>query len=192
MRRIRIQTVVKAAALATVWSGLGAPGVGAMALADERSASLSAADKKFLDDAYSINQGEIMLGFLAQQNGASPSVKSLGQHMVQDHSQALNAERQVALKAQVTLPADVDAATHAQYDDLSKRSGPDFDVAYGDAMVSGHEQALRKFGDEATSGTNAAIKAYAQSQLPTLRDHLRMSRQVAESLRPGVAEPQRP
>jgi putative membrane protein len=190
MRLNRIATLVTAAALATAWTGVGA--AGDLAHSGERKGSLSAADKKFLDDAYSINQGEILLGHLAQQNGTSQSVKDFGQRMVLDHTQGLNAERLVAAKVQAVLPTDVDQATRAQYDDLSRKSGRDFDTAYGDAMVSGHEAAIREFGDEAASSTNSVIKGYAQSALPMLREHLKQARAMAQSLRPGVTEPQRP
>jgi putative membrane protein len=117
----------------------------------------------------------------------APAVKQYGQRMISDHSAALAEETQVAGAVGVTLPSDVDAATRAQYDELSSKTGRDFDLAYADAMVSGHEKAVREFSDEATSGTNPAVRAYAQKELPMLEEHLRLARELAHSLRTGAA-----
>jgi len=58
-------------------------------------------------------------------------------------------------------------------------------------MVRGHEKAVRKFESEITSGQNPAIKAFAMTELPMLRDHLAFARQAQEEDQTGVAEPQR-
>jgi putative membrane protein len=110
-------------------------------------------------------------------------VKDYGQRTISDHTKALEAEKQVAMQVGVSLPTEVDAMTRAQYDELSRKTGRDFDTAYSDAMVSGHEAAVREFGGEATTGTNAAVKAYAQYELPMLRDHLRLARELSQQRR---------
>ncbi len=153
---------------------------------------ISAADKKFLDDTYSINQGEIVLGRLAEQRGTSRPVKDFGHRMVTEHTKALDASKRVASTVHSSLPKSVDAPTQAMYDDLSKKSGRDFDTAYLDAMVSGHEEAVRKFEEEEKSGQNAAIKGYARDQLPTIREHLSLARHARQEVQTGVAEPQKP
>jgi putative membrane protein len=154
--------------------------------------NISAADKKFLDDTYSINQGEIMLGRLAEQRGATRPVKALGHRMVSDHTKALDASKHVASAVHSTLPKAVDAPTQAMYDDLSKKTGRDFDTAYLDAMVTGHDEAVRKFEEEETSGQNTAIKGYAREQLPTIREHLSLARHAQQEVQTGVTEPQKP
>jgi hypothetical protein len=59
--------------------------------------------------------------------------------MVSDHTKALDASKHVASAVHSTLPDAVDAPTNSVYDDLWKKSGRDFDSAYLDAMVGGHE-----------------------------------------------------
>jgi putative membrane protein len=186
MRVIRIATFVTAAALAARWVGWDAAG---LAQAAEQTSAVSAADEKFLEDAYNINESEILLGQLAQQNGMALAVQEYGRRMTSDHSEALAEEKQVAGEVLASLPSEVDAATRAQYKNLSTKRGRDFDLAYSNAMMSGHEEAVREFGDEAESGTSSAVRAYAQNELPMLLDHLRLARELAQSLRAGTAAP---
>src|SRR5271165_6456331 len=122
MRVIRIATLVAAAALAARWVGSDA---GGSAQAAEQMRVVSDADQRFLEDAYDINQGEILLGQLAQQNGLAMAVEEYGQRMISDHSDALAEEKDVASDVHTTLPGDVDAATQAQYDELSGKHGRD-------------------------------------------------------------------
>lgn len=189
MKPIRIAALAMTAALAMIFAGSSL--TDASAQAAEQKPNVSDADKKFLADAFSINLGEIMLGHLAAKKGTAESVRNFAQRMIVDHTHGLDALKQVASKVHVTLPTEVDAATKSLYEDLSKKSGRDFDTAYIDAMVSGHESAVREFSDEATAGQNDAIKAYAQSELPMLDEHLRHARNLAQEQKPGIAQPQR-
>jgi putative membrane protein len=157
--------------------------------AAEQTSAISAADEKFLEDAYNIDESEILLGQLAQQNGMASAVQDYGRRMTSDHSEALAELTQVAGEVRASLPSDVDAAARAQHDNLSTKRGRDFDISYSDAMVSGHEKAVREFGDEAASGTSPAVRAYAQNEMPMLQDHLRLARELEQSLRVGPAEP---
>lgn len=157
-----------------------------------QSTNVSAADKKFLDDAYSINEGEVRLGHLAEQRGTTAAVKDFAHRMVSDHTSSLDASKLVAAQAHLAMPTAVDAATKKLYEHLSARSGSAFDSDYLQAMVLGHEKAVRTFEHEATTGQNPAIKAFATTELPMLRDHLAFARQAQQEEKTGVAEPQRP
>jgi putative membrane protein len=165
--------------------------MGGPARAAGEKPNVPAADRTFLDDTYSINAGEIMLGQLAEQRGTTPPVMTFARHMISDHTKALDASRHVASKVHLVLPADVDAPTKALYNELSGKSGRDFDTAYIDAMVSGHEAAVRRFEQEEKNGQNATIKGYARDELPMIREHLSLARK-AQQEQTGVAEPQKP
>ena len=54
---------------------------------------------------------------------------------------------------------------------MSKLSGEQFDKAYIDHMVTGHELAIGVFSKEAQFGKNAILKEYAQKELPMLQSH---------------------
>ena len=64
-------------------------------------------------------------------------------------------------------------------DKLSKLSGADFDKAYMSDMLKDHEKDVAMFEKEANSGKDADVKAWANTTLPTLRDHLQMARDIA-------------
>lgn len=135
------------------------------------SGSLSAIDQQFLRQAYSINQGEIQLGRLAQRKGTSDKVKSYGERLVKDHTQALDQLREAADQGGFALPTELLPAQQRTYDHLSRLSGTEFDRAFLDHSVSGHEIAINAFSDEAKNGQNPALKSYAARTLPVLRTH---------------------
>jgi putative membrane protein len=45
-------------------------------------------------------------------------------------------------------------------------------------MVKDHEEAVVLFASEANDGKDPAVKAWAEKTLPTLREHLRMAREL--------------
>jgi len=112
---------------------------------------------------------------MAQERASSPEVKAFAQQLENDHTKA-NDElgRLVQSKG---MPADQMAAKPAT-SRLSKLNGAAFDRAYVDAQVLDHEQAVALFGRESTSGTDADLKAFATKTLPTLREHLKMARDL--------------
>ena len=55
-----------------------------------------------------------------------------------------------------------------------------FDRAYAQAMIQDHEADLRAFQDEAQTGTDPDVKAFAARQVPILQEHLRLVRQLPQ------------
>lgn len=185
MKLIPMGVAASLAAMAAVWTG--AVPVEAAAGAP----TISAADRQFLDDSYSINEGEIQLAQLAEQRGTTQAVMQVAQHMIHDHTRALDASKRVATQVHLRLPMTVNAATKAQYGELSKMSGRAFDDAYLDATVAGHEAAVREFEQEAANGQSSVIKRYARAEVPMLRAHLALAHRARQQEQPGVAEPQK-
>jgi len=137
----------------------------------QQATALSPGDKLFVDAAFDINQGEILLGKLAQEKGTTAAVKQYGARMEKDHTAALDDLRDIAHKDGFALPAQVSAAQRTAYDDMSKLSGTAFDSAYLDHMKTGHMQAISKFANEAQTGQNPDLKNYASSLLAVLHMH---------------------
>jgi len=63
---------------------------------------------------------------------------------------------------------------------LSDKTGNDFDKEYADMMVKGHKNAIKKFEKASSNATDADIKNWAGSMLPTLRMHLDHSSAVLD------------
>ena len=125
----------------------------------------------FVNDAAQGGMAEVELGKLAASKGQNAEVKKFGQMMMVDHGKA-NAElKALAAKKQMTLPADI-GSHKSTMDDLSKKTGADFDKAYVDAMVDDHETDVSAFQKQADGAADADIKAFAAKTLPVLKKHL--------------------
>jgi putative membrane protein len=61
---------------------------------------------------------------------------------------------------------------------LAKLSGAEFDRAYMDAMVMGHQTVAGKVMTEANSGSDLQLKAFAAKTLPTVQAHLKMAQDI--------------
>jgi putative membrane protein len=168
--------------IAWLVAAVGALALGHAAVAQQREqpvtqqpanqpGNLSPADRQFLDQAYSINQGEVKLGEVAKRKGTTDAVKNYGQLMVADHTVALKELYEFADKADAKVPNQLLPEQQRAYDQMSSLSGAQFDKAYIDHMVTGHEAAIGAFSKEAQYGKNPILKDYAKKVLPMLHSH---------------------
>lgn len=147
------------------------------------------ADEEFAKKAAQGNMAEVKLGQLAEEKGQSPEVKKFGKRMVEDHTKANDNLKEAAMKENINLPTDLDPKDEAEYDALSKLSGPEFDKAYAKHMVKDHEQDVAEFRREANSAQKESIKRFAVETLPTLQSHLREARQMEQAaMREGMGK----
>jgi len=145
--------------------------------------AVAADDAKFATAAANGGMAEVALGKLAQEKGASESVKSFGAMMVTDHGKANDELMAIAKTKNITLPATVDAEHQKKMDDLSKLTGKDFDKAYVDAMVDGHKKTLSLMQDEAKNGKDADLKAFAAKTAPVVQSHLDAINKIHDSMK---------
>ena len=146
--------------------------------ASQALAAPSAADKTFATKAAQGGMAEVQDGTLAQQNAASPQVKQFGQMLVTDHTQANQQLQQIAQQEGITLPAAPGTDEAQQSQKLQSLSGKDFDRQFVQNEVADHKKTIAEFQKEAQSGSDPALKAFAQQSIPVLQKHL----QTAESL----------
>ena len=141
-----------------------------------------AADTHFVRKAAEANFAEVQLGKLAQDKGSNQAVKDFGQHMVTDHTKALDALRPIASSKNVPIPDKMNTKDQALYDRLSKYSGDEFDREYMRAMVKDHEADVAEFRHESEKAKDTEVRSYASTTLPTLEDHLRMAQDASAKL----------
>jgi putative membrane protein len=144
--------------------------------------ALSHSDAAFLKDASEGGMDEVKLGELAQQNGASESVKKFGRRMVADHTKMNNELQALAARKNLTLPTDISLVQHASYKLLSTKNGEAFDKSYISSMVKDHQDDIAAFQKEANNGGDVDVKALASKALPTLQEHLQMAQDIAREL----------
>lgn len=165
----------------------------------------------FVWDAGLINLKEMRLGHVAQTNSQNPEVQKFGKEMVRDHTRLFNYLVKIAgaeglqlpdtntFYMTVTAPEEKEATEllpetpqqrllDAQLDvqNLASLTGPDFDQAYADAMVKGHEKAVGVFENAASTLQDKPLKKYAEKGLRIIRHHLEMARDLQSKVMPAM------
>jgi putative membrane protein len=138
--------------------------------------TVSSADQEFMTKAAIGGMAEVNLGNVAAQKGTNADVKAFGNQMVTDHSKANDELKALAAQKGVTLPADVDAEQKKKADEVSAKSGKDFDKAYMADMVEDHEKDVKEFEKASKDAQDPDLKAWAAKTLPTLQHHLQMAK----------------
>lgn len=138
-------------------------------------------DEEFAMKAAEGGMMEVMMGELAQKNGASREVKDFGKMMVTDHSKANDELKALAAQKNINLPSTLGNEKQDKYNDLAKKTGKDFDKDYIDLMVKDHEHDIDEFKEEADKGNDPDIKAFAAKTLPTLQHHYDRIKQIRDA-----------
>jgi len=146
------------------------------------SDSMKSPDQVFMMKAAQGGMAEVAMGNIAKQNGGSDAVKSFGDRMVADHTQASNELHKLAQQKGITLPTGVSAKDKRMSKMLEAKQGSDFDKAYVRDMVKDHETDVAEFRREAENGKDPDVKAWAQKTLPVLEQHLATAQQIASQV----------
>lgn len=143
-------------------------------LAMAADTSVSAAEKQFMLDSAQAGMTEVKLGNVAETQSSKSDIKEFAKLMVQDHTKANNALKEVAKKKNVALPESLDAAHQAIVDELSRKKGTNFDSDYVRTMVRDH----KKVRDSLSANRNTAdsdLRQWVADTLPTVRHHYKMA-----------------
>lgn len=140
-------------------------------------------DRDFIEDQLAAGNAEVELGRLAQERTKNPQVREFAGMMVSDHRKAGDQLKELASRHNLQMPAETHDEHQDLHEKLSKLSGSEFDREYIDAMVDDHEKAVDAVKDKADDADSAAIKQWAASTLPSLRQHLERAKQIQSSLR---------
>jgi putative membrane protein len=101
-----------------------------------------ASNQEFVNQATIANQAEVQLGNLAAERAANADVKAYGQMMVKDHTAADAELKRIATNMKLTPTQTLDQKHQDLIAQLSKLRGQEFDRAYIDAMVNGHQEVV--------------------------------------------------
>ncbi len=140
-------------------------------------------DQDFLVKAASGGLMEVELGKIAAQNASSAKVKAFGQRMVKDHSKANDELKAIASAKNISIPATPGEDHQKHIDNLNAKKGAEFDKDYIDMMVDDHQEDIKDFEKEANDGKDANIKAFAQSKVPILKQHLEMAKAAKNAVK---------
>ena len=129
-------------------------------------------DAKFATAAANGGMTEVALGKLALTKTSNASIKDFANMMVTDHGKANDELKAIAKTKNITLPTEPDNEHLKKVDELSKKSGADFDKAYVSAMIDGHKKTLDLMNGEAKNGSDTTLKAFAAKTAPVVQTHL--------------------
>jgi putative membrane protein len=170
------------AALAALALALAAP---AFAQSQPKKGSLAKQDQQYFRDIAQANLAEVEAGKLAQQQASNPQVKEFAEHMVKDHGQMVEEQKQMASSRGTQMPKQPGKEQQAALSKLKKAKGEQFDRAYMSQMVKDHEKALKTVQQAAGNAQDPELKAMAQKAEPDIEKHLQMARQLSDSASAG-------
>lgn len=132
-----------------------------------------AADKlspaEFVDDASAKGIAEIEAGKLALEKSQSQDIKTFAQSMIDDHTKANEQLKSLAQEKKLKVSTDAELMDKAMILQVRDDS---FDRSYANNQVVAHEQTIEIFRNEAKTGDDGALKAFAEKTLPKLEHHL--------------------
>lgn len=125
---------------------------------------------------------EVQLGELALKNATSPQVKEFAKQMVDDHGKGNAQLKELAGQKGISLPTVLSDKHQKKVDELSTKTGVEFDKAYADLMVKDHKADVDEFRKQSEKGSDPELKAWAGETLPMLEHHLQMAEGNLKSL----------
>ena len=134
----------------------------------------------FLAHAASGDQFEIQSSQLALQASQNAAVRNFASLLIADHTRMSQAMAVAATSAGITPPAPAllpeQQAALAQLQ--AAGTGPNFDMAFRQAQIAGHQGALGLMQNYATSGDVPALRTAAQQAIPTIQMHLQQAQML--------------
>jgi len=146
-----------------------------------RGATVSGLDEQYLKTAIQGDRFEIAGGRLALAKTQNVAVRTLATRVVKDHSKSLKESLALAKRLGISAPKAPAPSMQWELQIVSTLSGAAFDHWYSDLEVKDHMQDISEAADEVRSGTNAALRRSAKKEIPTLRKHLKLSREALKA-----------
>jgi len=134
----------------------------------------------FLAQVGSANQFEIQSSQLALQASANPAVRNYANLLISNHMAMGQAVAAAATSAGLPPPAPtLLPAQQAALDQLrAAGTGPGFDMAFRQAQIDAHQQAIGLMQNYAASGDVPALRTVAAQAIPTMQMHLQQAQML--------------
>ena len=131
------------------------------------------------------NTGEIAEAKLAVAKATNPAVKAFAREMLADHQAMLKDGNALATKLSVTADTlqgdahDLMKDTRDELKDLNdKAAGADWDAAFIDKEIDGHQKVLDKLQDAAKNTTDADLRAALEKATGKVQQHLTKAQDI--------------
>ena len=140
-------------------------------------------DAEFVKKAASGGMHEVALGKLAAKMAKMDDVKAFGTKLVADHTKANMELMKIAKANQMDVPTKMMPKDQKMTDHFKELKGDEFDKEFVMHMVKDHEMDIAEFTKASKEAKNADLKAFAAKSLPTLEEHLKMVKELAEKVK---------
>ncbi len=140
-----------------------------------RSAKASGLDKEYLKTSMEGDLFEVIGGNLAKAKSHNPVVRKLAARLVSDHTKSFNDTKKIALRLGVAIPKDPTPSEQWELKVVGTMSGRTFDHWYSSLEVYDHHQDIQETTDEIQDGSNQEVRGDAKTELPILKQHLKLS-----------------
>jgi predicted outer membrane protein len=160
--------------------GAACPAVGvAMASAsqaqpDQQRAqqTLSDLDREFLTVINFANLWEMPMGKLATERGNSQAVRDTGAVIASDHTKLDTVVNQLADQFGVRLPDKPSSSTQAWMNEISSKTGEDFDIAFADRLRAAHGTVFGLIAEVRAGTRNPVIRDFATQANDIVMKHM--------------------
>jgi putative membrane protein len=127
---------------------------------------------------------EIESSKLALHLSQNAHVKMFARRMIKDHTASTAKLKATIKRAKITAapPVGLDEPHEQMLKQLQDLKGADFDRAYAQMQIQGHEDAVKLLTNYSQSGDNRALKKFAASILPTVKDHLGHAKKLPSAI----------
>jgi putative membrane protein len=134
---------------------------------------LDSNDRNFIMTAAESGLYEVEVAKLAASKATDAAVKSFASMLVDHHTAANDKLRQVASSRSIALPTTIPADKQQVINKLGQASGADFDRQFVQTVgIKDHQTDIALFEKATREAKDTEVRNFAQSTLPTLRDHL--------------------
>jgi predicted outer membrane protein len=124
---------------------------------------------------------QLALSKQASTQASNAQVRAFAAKLVTSH-EAMNADLH-AMTTSKSVKSETDHMKKHRDDlmDLGKKTGNDYDEAYLDDVIDGHEDAISSL-EKGSNSDDADVAAFSTRYLPTLRDHLARAKQLDKAI----------
>jgi len=129
-------------------------------------------DITFVQQAATGGLAEVAEGRIAATHTQNPAVNEFGRWMVADHTAMNNVLTAIAQQEGIQPPTVLTPEQQAEVNSLQSLTDPQFFKTYVSDQVGDHAKTLMQFIQEANTGQDPAISAFARNQIPVLVQHL--------------------
>jgi putative membrane protein len=129
-------------------------------------------DITFVQQAATSGLTEVAEGKIAASHTQNPAVSEFGRWMVADHNAVNGVLTAIAQQEGIQPPTAITPAQQAEVNSLQTLTDPQFFKTYVTDQVNDHAQTLMQFIQEANTGQDPAITAFARNEIPVLAQHL--------------------